>query len=176
MSVVLLFVWIETSNEYFDFDRWVSRFVFSFAKGLFSLIAIWIPSGLKRPGDIRRKMDKIGLSTVGGWKASLWGGVRVLNILSYYTLPFTYTDSHIWTKCVCSVVSLCFQCPQSYSGDSLTPLSSVFLSGLLMSMLVGVHGLYPWTLMSLPHLCSLPLYSVFRGLPRTLNTEMGVPS
>lgn len=104
MSVVLLFAWIETSNEYFDFDRWVSHFVFSFVKGLFSLIAIW--TRLKRAGGIRGKVDKTGLSTVGGWEASLWGGVRMLNTLSYFTF-YLYWLSHLDQMCVLSGKFLC---------------------------------------------------------------------
>lgn len=49
------------------------------------------------------------------------------------------------------------------------------LSGLLMHTPLGLHDLCPRTLMSVPQLQALPLPSVLREFPRTLNTEMAVP-
>lgn len=115
-------------------------------------------------------MDKIGFSAAGGWEAWLWGGVRMLGTLGCYTsLPLcTLSPSRVWLGG--SFVRFLAQC--FCSRDSLTPCSWVFVSGLLMPLAsVGLHDLCPCTLVSLPHLQSLLLPSVLRGLPRTLKTE-----
>ena len=77
MSLVLLLVWIETSNEYNGFDWWVSLFVFSFVRGLGGLIATWILPQVARIQLHEREGGQIGLSTPGGWEACPRDRVRM---------------------------------------------------------------------------------------------------
>lgn len=125
---------------------------------------------LKRSGDIRGKVKKLGvLQLVDGRHNS--GEGYGCSAPSATILPFHLCSlSHLDQICSVRKLSLCFPCPQSfYSDDSLTPCSSASLSGLLIPTVVA------WSLSMNPDVCLTlqPLFlpSLLSGLSKTLETE-----